>query len=74
MRILLRGNMSSIEVEGSQEMESERGLISCKAEMLLQDLFEDSCLIDADQFRQDHELIGCDLTSCLECISSACHV
>jgi hypothetical protein len=31
MRILLRGNVSSIEVEGSQEMESERGLIGCEA-------------------------------------------
>jgi hypothetical protein len=42
--------VSSIEVKGSQEMESERGLIGCEAKMLLQDLFEDLCLIDADRF------------------------
>jgi hypothetical protein len=35
MRILLRENMLSIEVKGSQEMESKRDLIGCKAEMLL---------------------------------------
>jgi hypothetical protein len=35
MRILLRGNMSLIEVEGSQEMESERDLIGCEARLLL---------------------------------------
>jgi hypothetical protein len=52
MRILLRGNVSSIEVEGSWEIESERDLIGCEAKTLLQDLFKDSCfdhaLIDAD--------------------------
>jgi hypothetical protein len=35
MRILQRRNMSSIEVNGSQEMERERDLISCKAKTLL---------------------------------------
>jgi hypothetical protein len=48
MRILLRENMSLIEVKGSQKMESERGLIGCKAKTLLQDLFENLCLIDAN--------------------------
>jgi hypothetical protein len=55
-------------------MESERHLIGCEARSLLQDLFQDLCLIDVDQFVQDHELIRCNLASCLECISSACHM
>jgi hypothetical protein len=31
-------------------------------------------LIDANRFVRDCEIIGCDLISCLECMSSTCHM
>jgi hypothetical protein len=74
MRILLRGNVSLIEVKGSWEMESERGLICFEAETLLRDLLKGLCLIDANWFGWDCELIRGNLMSCLKCMSSACHV
>jgi hypothetical protein len=40
IRILLRGNVLSIEVKRSQEMESERDLIGCKAENIAMRLFQ----------------------------------